>query len=100
MPQAERASYTITTRENGALVSADEIVDPFVHHRVVPRGWRNALLVLRGRYELTVEIAADRELVERVLELNSDYLGPAGSPSREAWTAQLNNALRRFAENL
>lgn len=91
-------TYQLTTRECGRLVSETDEADPFVTHRVHVRGWRNALRVLFRHYEVEIRIGADRSLVERVLELDPDYLGPSGSPSRTAWNDQLANALHDFAE--
>lgn len=55
--------------------------------------------MLRGRYEVEVLVGGDRERIEQVLELNPDYIGPAGSKSREAWNAQLEGALSGLASD-
>lgn len=90
--------YTVTVSENGRSFSRREIHDPFIHTRVYPRGWRVALDVLLGRYEIEVAVHADPETVEQVLELDPDYLGWGDSPRRQAWNARLNEALHEFAD--
>ncbi len=92
-PLTEPGAYTLATREMDRLISKTQECDPFIVHRIRPRGWRVVRDVLLRRYELTVTIDADRALVERVLELNPDYLGPPGSPSRNAWNMRLQAAL-------
>jgi hypothetical protein len=89
--------YSVRVSENGRPFSTRSIHDPFIHTRVCPRGLRVALQVLLGRYEVEVAVNADSETVEQVLELDPDYLGPIGSPRREAWNAQLNASLAAFA---
>jgi hypothetical protein len=89
--------YSVRVSENGRPFSTRSIHDPFIHTRVYPRGWRVALRVLLGRYEVEVAVNADPETVEQVLELDPDYLGPIGSPRREAWNTQLNASLAAFA---
>lgn len=93
-------SYTIEYRENDRRLSVEPMPDPFVTATVHVRGWRNALKVLLRRYTVTAIVSADRETVERVFELNPDYLGARGSERREAWNAQLQHALERFADQL
>lgn len=90
------AAYTVEIRENGHRLSHERIVDPFVNARIRPT-WRAAWQVLRGRYEVEVIVSGDRDRVEAVMELDPDYLGPAGSKSRQAWNAQLQGALSRPA---
>lgn len=70
------AAYTVEVRENDQRLSMESIVDPFIHTRVRPRGWRVALAVLRRRYEIVVIVGGDRERVEEVMKLDPDYLGP------------------------
>lgn len=95
----DHCNYTVEVRERGRRLSLERIVDPFVCTRVAPKGWRAAWDVLRGRYEVEVLVNGDRERVEQVMELNPDYIGPAGSASREAWNAQLHGALSRLASD-
>lgn len=96
--RSETPPYTVECRENGRRLSIEPIPDPFINTTIRPRGWRVALAVLRRRYSVTVVVGGDSATVERVLELDPDYIGPPGSKSREAWNAQLQGELRRFAE--
>lgn len=99
MPLVEsRQRYSVAVWENDSLLDRHPITDPFIHTTVRPRGWRLALMVLFGRYELRVAVNGDPEIVEHVLELNPDYLGAWGSKRREAWNASLNESLRSFAD--
>jgi hypothetical protein len=90
-------AYTLEIREQGKRLSKAPMPDPFHTTRIRPRGWRVALAVLFRRYEVEVLVGGDRERVEAVMELNPDYLGPAGSKSREAWNAQLERSLLDLA---
>lgn len=86
--------YTVETRENDQRIGLTEETDPFVHHTVYVRGWRNALGVLLRRHKITVVVGADRETIEAVNELNPDYLGAHGSERRRRWSKHLQEALR------
>jgi hypothetical protein len=90
-------AYTVEVRERGKRTSLTPIPDPFIRTTVYPSGWRNALRVLFRRYEVEVLVGGDRERVEAVMELNPDYLGPAGSKSREAWNRHLQGSLEKLA---
>lgn len=92
------APYTITVYVNDKPVTFNEpLTDPF-HNTRVHIAWRDLVrMLLRGHGEVTVSVSGDRDIVERVLELDPDYLGPPGSPSRTAWNAQLQGALHAFA---
>jgi hypothetical protein len=92
--------YSVAVWENGTILDRHPITDPFIRTTVRPRGWRVALMVLLGRYEVRVTVSADSETVERVLELDPDYLGAYGSNRRKAWDASLNEALASFANQL
>lgn len=81
-------------------LEAREIPDPFHTTFIYPRGVLTALRVLFGRIGFQVQVSANPETVERVMELSPDYLGPPGSPSRLRWQAELEGALHRFAEKL
>lgn len=94
-----RAPYRIEVRENGHVMDARAIVDPFIHTRIVPRGWRAAWNALWGRTEFTVVVDAEPEIIEQVLELDPDYLGAWGSERRRAWDRQMQNALQNFADS-
>lgn len=91
--------YTLTVTLNDKPVTfMERHADPFITTRVTI-GWRDRVkCLLRRRCEVTVSVGGDRDRVERVLELDPDYLGPPGSPSREAWNIELNAALHRYAE--
>lgn len=88
------AAYTVEVRENGKRLDIRPIEDPFVCTRVTAKGWRAAWAVLRGRFEVEVLVSGDRDRIEQVMELDPDYIGPAGSKSRKAWNAQIQGALR------
>jgi hypothetical protein len=90
-------AYTVEIREQGKRLSLDAIPDPFIRTTLRPRGWRAALALLRGRYELEVLVSSDPVTCNAVMELDPDYLGPAGSPSREAWNAHVQQALGDMA---
>lgn len=91
-------SYTITTRVDGHSVEDDPrpLDDPFVRHTIRPCGWRTALSVLFRRCEIDVIVGAHRDQVERVLELDPEYLGAPGSARRAEWNASLQSALSDF----
>lgn len=89
--------YTVEVREGSERLALTQIVDPFINTTVRPKGLRSALRVLLGRYEASVHVNADAATVEAVMELNPDYLGPAGSKSRTEWNARLQTALENFA---
>lgn len=95
---SEQRAYTVEVREQGRRLSVEPIPDPFICTRVMPRGLRAAFAVLFRRYEVEVLVGGDRDRIERVLELNPDYIGPPGSPSREAWNTQLNQAFREVGD--
>jgi hypothetical protein len=91
--------YRVKVLENGRTRDDHAISDPFINTWVRPRGLRAALGVLMGRYEVEVQVHADPERVEQVLELDPDYVGAYGSERRKAWNAQLNAALGAFADS-
>lgn len=96
LPDNRRPSYHSTTRVNGRTVGEfmAPIPDPLARTTVMV-GWRDVLRSLLTRRSLVVEvcIGADSRTATRLLELDPDYLGPAGSPSRKAWDAALNERL-------
>lgn len=98
MRDERRTPYEVEVRENDRRVSIERIVDPFIHTTIHPRGWRNAVRLLFRRLTFTVIVSGDSEIVERILELDDDYLGPPGSESRRKWDEQLQGALHRFAQ--
>lgn len=89
--------FTVEVRECGKRLSLETLADPFIHTKVRPRGWRVALAVLRGRYEVLVHVSGDDEIVEDVMELNSDYLGTMQSTRRAEWDAAMERSLGDFA---
>lgn len=92
-PERGQSAYTVEVRENGNRLSLDPIPDPFISTRVRLRGWRSAWAVLRRGVEVEVIVGGDRTRINAVMELDPDYIGPAGSKSREAWNRQLKGAL-------
>lgn len=85
--------YFVETRENDRVLAREPIPDPFIHTKLHPRGWRAAWAVLRGRYEVSVLVSADKDTIERVFLLDPDYLGRKGGPRRKAWDASFHEAL-------
>jgi hypothetical protein len=89
--------FTVESRLNGQRLTYEPMPDPFVFHRVVV-GWRDLLRGLfRRRVEVEVIVGGDREIVEDVCELDSDYLGRPGSSRRREWDQHLDRRLREFA---
>lgn len=64
--------FEVTTRENGTLLRTQTIDDPFVHTTLRPTGWRAAWQVLRGRFELTVDVRGKHDAVYRAV-MRADY---------------------------
>lgn len=77
-----RPSYQVTTSLNSQSVRAQKVPDPFARTRVVV-GWRDVLRSAFHWRRLVVEVSvdADRETIERVLELDPNYVR---LPGREA----------------
>ena len=95
----DRKGYRVEIRECGVPIDVVSVPDPFVRTAVVMHGWRVALAVLLGRWSIEVLVSADKATVERVLELNPDYLGAPGSERRKAWHAELNRRLATFGRD-
>lgn len=89
--------FTLEIRENGQRLSVESMSDPFHNTRIHPRGWRAALGVLLRRYEVTVIVGGDHDIVEDVMELDDDYKGEHGSTRRTEWDGQFQRALVDFA---
>jgi hypothetical protein len=87
----------VEVRENGRRLSVDPMPDPFHNTTIRPRGWRVAIAVLRRRYEVSVHVGGDRDIVEDVLELDDDYKGEPGSTRRVEWDGQFQQMLGDFA---
>lgn len=86
--------FHVTTRIGDRTIGfEDRVTDPFVNHRVTI-GWPDLLRgLLRRRLEVTVIIGGDRDVVEDVLELDSEWLG-GDSTRRDEFTA---GAFKQFA---
>jgi hypothetical protein len=95
---SRRPTYEIRVWEQWRQITHHAIEDPFIRTEIRPRGWRNALAVLLGRYSVRVHVSGDRETEEAVMELDPEYLGGPGSASRRAWNQSLERALSAFAE--
>lgn len=93
--------YHVTSRINHHTVTFQHPVeDPFVRH-VIHICWRDRLKSLFGRrLDVEVIVGGDADIIEDVMELNSDYLGPVNSTRRKAFRSELNNAIGRFADDL
>jgi hypothetical protein len=99
-PMSDRTAayqpYLHTVKVNDRIVGQHmkPLPDPFARTEVVI-GWVDVLRALLRRRRLTVTVAmhADGRTVERVLALNPDHLGYAGTPSRMAWEAELHGRL-------
>ena len=91
------AMYYATVTVNGRTIGEfrRSIPDPLAHTTVTVSA-RDMLRALLRRKPLvvTVNIDADSDTATRLLELDSDYLGPRGSASRMAWGASLHSSLR------
>lgn len=89
-------SYNVTTTIDNRVIGEfmAPIPDPFARTTVTVC-WRDLLRSLLTRRSLTVQVAvsADKRTIERVCEMDPDYLGGPDSPSRKAWNASLHDAL-------
>lgn len=92
--------YWLTSRAGGRTLDWQKpLDDPFVHTRIVI-GWRDLLRgLLRRHLAVTVQVGGDRDVIEDVLELNSDYLGPMLSTRRREFQQDLNKALVRHVDD-
>lgn len=89
--------FTLDTYVGDRRVSHERIPDPFVNTRITV-GWRDLLRgLLRRRLVVNVVVGGDGEVVEDVLELNSDYLGGSHSTRRKEWNDHLDQRLGDFA---
>lgn len=97
-------TYTVSVFDNdGSVDFMRPMEDPFIHTTIAQKpGLRSRVVTawraLRGRLEYRIQVSADRETIERVMELNPDYIGPTGSPSRKAWDARLHESLAQIGE--
>jgi hypothetical protein len=89
--------YHVTSTIDGRSVAwRHPITDPFVRHTVWI-GWRDLLRgLLKRRLDVTVLIGGDRDVVEDVMELNGDYLGP-NCTRRDEFHVSLNASLETFS---
>lgn len=92
--------YHVTSSINGHTVTWQyPIEDPFVRHTVYI-AWRDRLKSLfMRRFAVQVMVGGDRDIIEDVLELNSDYLGGMTSDRRKAFNRQVNDALARHGDD-
>ena len=94
-----RPSYNVTTRINDHVIGEfmAPIPDPFARTTVTVSR-RDLIRSLITRRTLTVEVLVngDKRTVDRVLEMDPDYLGDSNSPSRKAWNAHLQESLASF----
>ena len=89
--------YWVSTWVGATTVEFQKrIPDPFVRHTVTV-GWPDLLRgLLRRRLHVTVRIDADPDVVEDVLELDDNYLGP-DCTRRDAFNSHLNETIGRIA---
>ena len=64
-------NYHIRITENAHVLDDRDIHDPFITTRIVPRGWRAAWLVLRGKLTFTVKVTGTDAAHRAVFD--SDY---------------------------
>lgn len=96
--------FTVETRignrllhHDNRLVTHERVSDPFINTSVHV-GWRDCLYgLLRRELVVNVVVSGDRDIVEDVMELDSDYLGITACTRRKAWDDHLDQALRDFA---
>ena len=90
--------YHVTYKLDGRVISWQQrIDDPFVR-AVLKVSWLDRLKsLLRRDMEVEVLVGADPEVIEDVMELDSNYLAPGPSTRREEFTANLGKTFRRLA---
>ena len=90
--------YYVTTELNGRVLDwRKRIDDPFVSTTVTVR-WRDLLKALfRRQLKVTIRVDGDKDVVEDVLELDDNYLGP-NSTRRAAFNSHMNEAMGRFID--
>lgn len=87
--------YHVTTFVGGRVLGAfrQPIPDPLVR-TVVTLCWRDLLRgLLRRGLTVEVNVGTDSATTTLLLELDPDYLGPAGSASRTAWDESVRRSL-------
>ncbi len=91
--------FTVQTYVEGRWLPVVTTRDPFVNHRVTV-GWRDLLRgLLRRRLQVTVIVGGDPEIVDDVMELDSDCL-TYNSSRREEWNAHIQQSLGDFAARI
>jgi hypothetical protein len=63
--------YEFKIWENDNLINSGQIDDPFIHSTIVPKGWRIAWAVLRGKIKYRVHVGGTRAAFRAVFR--SDY---------------------------
>lgn len=89
-------AYHVTYRVNGkAITFREPIDDPFIRGRVTI-SWRDLLRGLfRGGLTVEVQVGADEDRVNDVLELDANALA-RGSSRRKAFDARIQGALEKL----
>lgn len=89
--------YHVTYKLNGRVITWQErLDDPFVR-AVLRVSWLDRLKsLLRRDMEVEVLVSADPELIEDVMELDSNYLGPGQSTRRIEFNEQIGKSIGRF----
>lgn len=58
--------YGVVLRENGAVIRQHAVDDPFITATFTVSGWRQAWMVLRGRYTIEVQVHGDETALKAV----------------------------------
>lgn len=76
--------YSITTFVAGSKLSETKLPDPFVRHTVRVSFWDAIKSLLRtGHVEVYIRIDGDVEIIEDIMELDSNYIGHGSTRHRE-----------------
>ncbi len=71
MSTTHEKQFTYQIQENGKTIAGSFIDDPFITSIIRPRGLRNAIAVLLGRYKLCVQVEGTREAMRVIFQ--GDY---------------------------
>lgn len=91
--------YWVTSTLNGKPVAwRQRIEDPFVRHTVRVH-WRDLLrsLITRRGMEVEVTVGGDLDVIEDVMELDGNYLGP-NCTRRDVFRSHINERLGAFTD--
>jgi len=94
--------YHVTSRiEDHTITFQAPIEDPFVRHtiRIHWRDLLSHLLHFRRFLTVTVIVGGDLDVMEAVLELDENYLGPRGSERHQKFNERLNRAMVQHVDD-